>query len=86
MKVDKIAYDNSLANDPTAIGVSITITRGTQSFENFFITDNVPEEFGRVAGSMLSALSLLTNADNTKAVPEEEMESIKKIWRGLVHG
>ena len=85
MKVDEIAYNNSLANDPTAIGVSVSIKRGTQEFESFFITDTVMEEFGRVAGTMLSSLSMLED-DGVKAVPEQEIAAIRKVWRGLVHG
>lgn len=86
MKVDEITYNNSLANDPTAIGVSVSITRGNQTFESFFIADTITEEFGRVAGTMLSSLSMLKNADDTKAIPEQELDGIMKKWRGLVHG
>lgn len=86
MKVDEITYNNSLANDETAIGVSVSIKRGTQEYEEFFVVDTIGEEFGRVAGTMLSALTMLKNADDTPAIPEAELAAIKKIWRGMVHG
>ena len=86
MKVDEITYNNSLANDETAIGVSVTITRGEQTFDAYFIAGDVVEEFGRVAGTMLSAMSLLQNEDGTKAVNVDDINNLKKTWRGLVHG
>ena len=86
MKVDEQEFINSLANDETAIGVTVSISRGAQDFDAFFVTDNISEEFGRVAGTMLSALSMLKNADGSPAIDPLELEALKKVWRGLVHG
>lgn len=66
MKVEAPEYANALANDPTAVGVYVSISRGGQELEAYFITDDVGEEFGRVSGTMLNALSILEDAE----VPE----------------
>lgn len=84
-------FSNSLAHDPDAIGIYVSVQKGAHEQEQYFVADDCCEEVGRVLGTLINMVSIagsdVSAKDAAKArAASPDVLSMKKKWREVIRG